>query len=128
MHTKIKLDHTPQSLEIQVALNELCEEYKGIFLLHQGDIGHTELLTMDIDIRDHPPIAQKPYTLPLKHTQWVHEELEMLAKAGIIPQNVSPWSCPIVIVPRKPQAEEKSKKYLCCVGFLFCCSIRCRLM
>ena len=41
-----------------------------MFLLHQGDIGHTKLITMDIDTGDHPPIALKSYTLPLKHIQW----------------------------------------------------------
>ena len=41
-------------------------------------------LTMVIDMGDHSPIAQKPYTFPLKLAQWVSEELEMLKKAGII--------------------------------------------
>ena len=41
--------------------------YKDIFSLHQGDINHTKLLTMDIDTVDHPPITQKHYILPLKH-------------------------------------------------------------
>ena len=44
-------------------------EYKDISSLHQGNIGHTELFTMNIEKGDHPPIAQKPYTLPLKQTQ-----------------------------------------------------------
>ena len=30
-----------------------------------------KLLTLDIDMGDHPPTAQKQYTLTLKHTQWV---------------------------------------------------------
>ena len=42
-----------------------------IFFVHQGDIGPIKLLTMDINTGDHLPIAQKPYTLPLKHTHWV---------------------------------------------------------
>ena len=58
---------------------------------------------MDIDTEDHPSIAQKPYTLPLKHTEWVSEELKMLEKAGTILQCVSPWSSPIVIVLKKAQ-------------------------
>ena len=41
---------------------------------------------MDIDTEDHLPISQKLQTLPLKHVQWVHEELEMLEKAAIISQ------------------------------------------
>ena len=68
-YRKINLDHTPQSLQIQQDLHNLCEEYSDIFSLHPGDIGHTKLLTIDIDTGDHIHIAQKPYTLPLKHAQ-----------------------------------------------------------
>ena len=35
---------------------------------------------MDTATGDHPPIAQKPSTLLLKHLQWVHDKLEMLGK------------------------------------------------
>ena len=63
---------------------ELCEKQKDIFLLHPGDKGHTTLCTMDIDTGYHPPFTQKPYTLPLKHTQWICEELKILEKAEII--------------------------------------------
>ena len=52
--------------------------------LYQGDIGHTKLLTVDIDTGDHPSLAQKSYILPLKHTQLVWKEKEMLGKTGII--------------------------------------------
>ena len=112
-HRKINLDHTLQSQETQQTLGKLCEEYKAIFLLHQGDIGHAKLLTMDIDTGDHPPIVQKPYTLPLKHSQWVHEELGMLEKAGIISKSDSPWSIPIVIVSKKSEPGEIPQKHLC---------------
>ena len=61
-------------------MNELCEEYKDVFSLIQGDIHHTKLLTMYIDKEYHPSIVQKTYMLPLKHTQWVFEELELLQK------------------------------------------------
>ena len=36
----------------------------------------------------------------------VQDELAMLEKAGIIPQNVSPWCTPIVIMPKKAQSRE----------------------
>ena len=48
-HRKINLDHIPQSQEIQTMLDNLCEEYKDIFSIHEGDICHTKLLTMDIN-------------------------------------------------------------------------------
>ena len=61
-------------------------------------MGHTKLITVDNEIEDHPVTAQKPYMPPLKHTQWVKEELEMLENSGIITHCVSSWSSPIVIV------------------------------
>ena len=68
---------------------------------------------MDIDTRDHPLIAQKTYTLPLEHSQWVYEELEMLEKAGIISRNISPWFSHIAIVPEKTQPGKVHQKCLC---------------
>ena len=95
------------------ALKKICEEYKDIFSLHQGDIGHTILPIIDTDTGDHPPIKQKPYMLPLKHTQWIYKELETLQKSGTISRSVFPWSSPIAIVPKKAQPGETPQKYLC---------------
>ena len=68
-HRKISLDKTPHNPETPRAFYDLCEEYKDTFLLHQGDIGHTKLVTIDIDKGDHLSIMHNPYTLILKHTQ-----------------------------------------------------------
>ena len=37
------------------------------------DIGRTQLIEMEIDTGDSLPVAQSPYTLPLKHYDWVHQ-------------------------------------------------------
>ena len=112
-HRKINLNLTPQSLKTQQALNELYEEYKDIFLLHQGDIDQTKLLMMDVDTWDNAPIAQKSYALPLKHTQWVYGKLGNIEKAGIISQSISLLSSSIVIVPQKAKLGEIPQKHLC---------------
>ena len=59
------------------------------------------------------PITQKPYTLPLKHTEWVQRELEILEKAGVIVRSVSPWASPIVVVPKRTALGEPPKQRLC---------------
>ena len=68
---------------------------------------------MEIDTRDSPPITQKPYTLPLKHAEWVQKELEILEKAGVIVRSVSPLASPIVVVPKKTALGEPPKRRLC---------------
>ena len=71
------------------------------------------MLEVDIDTGDSPPITQKPYTLPLKHTEWVQRELEILEKAGVIVRSVSPWASPIVVVPKRTAPGEPPKQRLC---------------
>ena len=44
---------------------------------------------MEIDTGDNPPVSQKPYSLALKHVEWVRQELEALEKAGVITRSVS---------------------------------------
>ena len=68
---------------------------------------------MDIPTGDSPPITQRPYTLALKHVQWVQEEIEILEKAGIIAKSVSPWASPIVIVPKKTAPGEPPRRRMC---------------
>ena len=79
----------------------MCTEFNDIFSTDSGDIGKTPLLEVEIDTGDSLPITQKPYTLPLKHTEWVQRELEILEKAGVKVRSVSPWASPIVVVPKR---------------------------
>ena len=68
---------------------------------------------MDIPTGDSPPITQRPYTLALKHVQWVQDKIEILEKAGIIAKSVSPWASPIVIVPKKTAPGEPPRRRMC---------------
>ena len=91
----------------------MCNEFKDIFSVDLGDTGKTPLVEMEIDTGDSPPITQKPYTLPLKHAEWVQKELEILEKAGVIVRSVSLWASPIVVVPKKTAQGEPPKRRLC---------------
>ena len=91
VHQKVELQDTEVSEEHQNAFREPCDEFKDIFSVDLSDIGKIPLVEMEIDTGDSPPITQKPYTLPLKHAQWVQKELAILEKAGIIVRSVSPW-------------------------------------
>ena len=90
-----------------------CEKYPKVFSKGNEDIGRTQLVTMDIDMGDSPPVSSRPYTLALKHHRWVQEEIETLERAGIISKSMSPWASPIVIVPKKSQPGKPAKKRLC---------------
>ena len=69
------------------------------------------LVEMEIDTGNHPPlITSKPYTLPLKHYEWVQRRIEILEKAGIIERSISPWASPVVIVPKKSTPGEPPRR------------------
>ena len=88
VHRKVELQDAEISEEHRQAFKDLCTEFNDIFSTDSGDIGKTPLLEVEIDTGDSPPITQKPYTLPLKHTEWVQRELEILEKAGVIVRSV----------------------------------------
>ena len=78
-----------------------------------GDIGRTSLVKMDIDTADNPPVCQRPYTLPLKHPEWVKRELNILEAAGIIVRSISSWASPIVVVPKRSAPGEHPQRRMC---------------
>ena len=114
VHRKVTLQDADVSDEHQKAFQDLCHEFKDIFSVDLGDIGKTPLVEMEIDTGDSPPITQKPYTLPLKHAEWVQKELEILEKAGVIVRSVSPWASPIVVVPKEICIRRTTKKKIVC--------------
>ena len=113
VHRKVGLQDADITDEQQKAFKDLCEEFIDIFSTDSGDIAKTPLLEVEIDIGDSLPITQKPYTLPLKHTEWVQRELEILEKAGVIVRSVSLWASPIVVVPKRTDPGEPPKRRLC---------------
>ena len=113
---KVHLQDKEISGNICQSFEELCEKIGQAFSKHNEDIGRTKLVKMDIDTGDSPPVSSRPYTLPLKHYEWVQKEIESLECAGVITKSMSPWASPIVIVPKKSAPGEPLKRRLC-VGF-----------
>ena len=99
--------------DIRQKFEELCDECGEAFSKNNKDIGRTKLVKMDIDTGDSPLVSLRPYTLPLKHYEWVQREIESLEWAGVITKSMSKWASPIVIVPKKSAPGEPPKRRLC---------------
>ena len=112
-HHKVHLQDKKISGDIHQRFQELCEKYGEAFSKHNEDIGRTKLVKMDIDTGDSPPVSSRPYTLPLKHYEWVQREIESLEWAGEIKKSMSNWTSPIAVVPKKSAPGEPSKRRLC---------------
>ena len=68
---KVQLQDKDITTDIRQKFEELCEEYGEAFSKNNEDIGRTKIVKMDIDTGDSPPVSSRPYTLPLKHYEWV---------------------------------------------------------
>ena len=110
---KVQLQDKNITTDIRQKFEELCEEYGEAFSKNNKDIGRTKLVKMDIDTGDSPPVSSRHYTLPLKHYEWVHREIESLERAGVITKSMSKWASPIVVVPKKSAPGEPPKRRLC---------------
>ena len=109
---KVDLQDADITPSTRSAFDALCEKYPKVFSKGNEDIGRTQLVTMDIDMGDSPPVSSRRYTLALKHHKWVQEEIETLERVGVITKSMSPWASPVV-VPKKSQPGEPPKKRLC---------------
>ena len=107
---KVQLQDKDITTDIRQKFEELCDEYGEAFSKNNEDISRTKLVKMDIDIGDSPLVSLRPYTLPLKHYEWVQREIESLEWAGVITKSMSKWASPIVVVPKKSALGEPPKK------------------
>ena len=112
-HQWVELKDHNASKETKQQFEELKAKYPEVFSLNNEDIRHTQLVTMDIDTGDSPPVCQKLYTLPLKHYSWVQQEIETLEWTGVIKKSISLWASPIVVVPKKSAPGEPPRHRMC---------------
>ena len=87
--------------ETRRSFEDVCNKYEKAFSKNNKDIGRMQLTEMEIDTGNSVPLAQSPYTLPLKHCDLVRNEIETLEKAGVIERSLSPWASPVIVVLKK---------------------------
>ena len=81
-------------------MGNLLEANKDSFTEDERQIGKNPLIKVSIDTGDHQPLARKPYSLAIKHHEWVKEEIDKLLETGVIRESHSSWSASIVVVPK----------------------------
>ena len=112
-HRKVDLKDKKIKEETRQEFNKLCDQFDDIISKGSDDIGKALLVEMDINTGDSPAIASKPYTLSLKHYDWVQQEITTLERVGIITKSISPWASPVVIVPKKSAPGEPPQRRMC---------------
>jgi len=84
------------------------DELKGVLDAFEptfSDVpGLAKNFTFPIPTGQTKPVAQYPYRVPLKWRDKLEEEIETLLSLGIIRKSSSPWTSPVVCVPKKDGA------------------------
>ena len=111
---KVKLEDVEISEETRRQFEEMCNRHPEAFSKNNKDTGKTTPIEMEIDNGDSLPVAQNPYTLPLKHHEWVRKEIETLKRAGVIERSLSPWASLVIVVPKKSAPDELPQKTPLC--------------
>ena len=62
--------------------------------------GRTHLASHDIDTKPGVVVRQRPYRVPEARRKAIKEEVEKMLALDVIEESYSPWSSPIVIVPK----------------------------
>ena len=99
-YNKPALQAAPNDKQTKSDLDKLLDNNTDASVEDERKLGTTPLTVMTIDTGDHPPITKKPYTLALKHYDWVKEETDKLLEAEVIRESHLSWSAPIVFVPK----------------------------
>ncbi|XP_066518865.1 uncharacterized protein [Hoplias malabaricus] len=78
-------------------LVELVERFRDVFSVTPG---RTQVVQHDIRTPVGVTVRQRPYRVPEARRTAIEEEVERMLSAGIIEPSNSPWSSPIVLVPK----------------------------
>ena len=79
------------------AVGQVLQEHAAIF---KQDLGHTTITDHVIETGDSHPIKVPPRPIPFHYAECMHQQLQDMAKEGVIRPSNSPWCAPAVYVPK----------------------------
>lgn len=75
--------------------------YESIFAKDIKDLSVCKVGLHKIHTLDVPPIYIPPYRVSMKEREFLKEEVKNMLECGIIEESRSPWSSPVVLIPKK---------------------------
>lgn len=92
-------------------MSSVLYEFSDILRSEEEAIGETTLIEHDIELDDDHPVRVRPRPIPFHLRATVAEQLSKMLSLGIVQESSSPWSSPILMVPKA------NGKYRFCVDF-----------
>ena len=86
----------------KAVFKQLLIDFQDTFSRSSHDLGRTHLVEYEINLQPGTkPIKQAPYRLPLAKRQEVENEIKLMAEKDLIEESFSPWSSPVITIPKK---------------------------
>ena len=101
VHRQVPLTDAKVLKTTKLALGDLFQKFDSLISKNNADIGHTDLIEMHIANRiDVTTITAHPYPLPLKHHDFLKQEIKNLLNIGIMHKSMSPWASPVIVIKK----------------------------
>lgn len=98
--SKISLNTTHLSTSETLEITDLFAEYIDIFKVEGGPHGHYSGVKHEIKTDGHPPIRSRPYRYAPHIQTEIRKQVHEMLDQGVIKESISPWSFPVVMVPK----------------------------
>lgn len=84
----------------RVTADNVIDQFKDISTEKRG-LGRTNLVMHQIDTGDSIPIRQRYYRVSPEKQRILSEELDEMLALGVVEECESPWSSPVLLIPKK---------------------------
>jgi hypothetical protein len=87
--------------EQQAEVTALCDEFVDLFATEPQQMGHVLNVQHTIKTEGKGPISRRPHRASHVEQEIIRAEVNELLAQGVIRPSKSPWSFPVVLVPKK---------------------------
>ena len=99
------------SMNERKGILELINEFSDCFVESELDVGKTNRVTHKIETGNNVPVRSHPYRASFVERGKIKQKVAELKKADVVRDSCSPWSSPVVLVPKK------NGEYRLCVDY-----------
>ncbi|KXJ07775.1 Retrovirus-related Pol polyprotein from transposon 17.6 [Exaiptasia diaphana] len=89
------------SLQEREKVQGLLSDFRDVFANNEFEVGHTDKVQFKINTGEQPPVAVKLRRTPFSLRNEVESQIRAMEERGVIRKSTSPWSSPILLVPKK---------------------------